>query len=375
MPAPPPPTATLDGVQLLRAAAATLIVVGHTQTALALLAPSQGGAYARWNVLPWGASVDLFFVISGFIMVHASRSLFGAAGGWRTFLRRRVARIAPLYWLATTLYLALLAAAALKGGAAFPGWRALAASYLFLPFAAPGGSAMPVFDLGWTLNYEMFFYAVFACTLWARRGRAVLLLLGAMGGLVAAGALFRPADPALRFWTSPILLDFALGAAVAQLRQGGLRWPTWARGAALLLGAALLVLEPLRVFSTGVGVTVANDWPRVAAAGVPCAVILAAVVLGPDWRPRALRPAVVLGDASYALYLVHPFALILMEKAVVKLALWPRLGGGVLAVATVALAVAMALAVFRFVERPLTEAVRRGLARLAPARVAAGAAA
>ena len=82
-------------VQYLRGAAAMLVLASH-----ALLYPliEHDLGFGR---LGW-LGVILFFVISGFIMVHASRRLFGTAGARAEFLRRRLARIVPLYWLVTT---------------------------------------------------------------------------------------------------------------------------------------------------------------------------------------------------------------------------------------------------------------------------------
>ena len=89
-------------------------------------------------------------MISGFIMVYASGRLFGRAGAGREFLRRRVTRVAPLYWACTGAYLLILLAAHLKGDPRMPGPAAVVASLLFIPYAGGGAGegAFPVFDLG-----------------------------------------------------------------------------------------------------------------------------------------------------------------------------------------------------------------------------------
>jgi len=112
------------------------------------------------SFLPLGAGVDLFFVISGFIIVYASEPLFGKANA-AEFLRRRTLRIVPLYWLALTMRLALLAVAARAGMKAFPDGAMIAASYFFIPYDCQGFGPdypFPILDLGWSLNYEIFFY-------------------------------------------------------------------------------------------------------------------------------------------------------------------------------------------------------------------------
>src|SRR5262245_45669982 len=145
-------------IQMLRALAALAIVFYHAQYDAETLAARFGLAYQPSSLMPWSAGVDVFFVISGFIMVHTSRKLFATAEGSRVFLGRRIARIIPIYWLLTTLYaaLALLAPAVLNNDA--PSLGEIVKSYLFIPFARPNGQIHPVLLLGWTLNYEMFFY-------------------------------------------------------------------------------------------------------------------------------------------------------------------------------------------------------------------------
>ncbi|PZN94338.1 MAG: acyltransferase, partial [Hyphomicrobiales bacterium] len=152
-------------MQVLRAIAAFMVAVHHIQADAAVVAP-QGGLSPVWrDILPWMAGVDIFFVISGFIMVHASGELFGRPGATRLFLERRIARIVPLYWAATTLFLLIgyVVPAALNSGA--PDLGQIMASYLFWPAVSTQGLVQPVYSLGWTLNYEMLFYVLFAAAL------------------------------------------------------------------------------------------------------------------------------------------------------------------------------------------------------------------
>ena len=100
------------------------------------MAAKLGLSFEPLEALPWAAGVDVFFVISGFVMVHASRGLFARPGASGVFLARRLARIVPLYWGTTTLYLAVaLAAPCLLNSALLEPWPVLA-SYLFIPFDA-----------------------------------------------------------------------------------------------------------------------------------------------------------------------------------------------------------------------------------------------
>ncbi|MCT8003367.1 acyltransferase [Sphingomonas sanguinis] len=362
-----PTRRTLWTVQAMRGIAALMVVIGHSQSAAGRLMAASGEHFVRSTVMPWGAGVDLFFVLSGFIMVHASTRLFGRQGARSEFLRRRLVRIVPLYWLVTTLFLILLAAAALKGGDPFPGMGAILASYAFFPADTySDGRFFPVFDLGWTLNYEMFFYTLFALVVPLARRRA----LAAVGGLLSVAVvigMFAPGPSPLWFWTRPIILDFGLGLIVGALAGRGVRLSRGVRMVLALVGVGLLVADPFRIFNGPVGITVGNGWPRVLCAGLPIAAILAAAVLGPEpATPRLLRPVSHLGDASYSLYLFHPFALIVTEKLVQKLAFARGVEGWQLVLFMVAVALGIALCVHRWIERPMTAELARRLSRAVP---------
>ncbi len=162
----------IESVQALRAVAALSIAILHVLHEAIGLDP--GGVMARWHAaLPWGAGVDLFFVISGFVMVYASDELFGRRDAPALFMARRLIRIVPLYWAATTLFLlvALIARSAVSEGAG--SIANVVMSYVFLPTRRPDGSIQPIYSLGWTLNYEMLFYVVFAACIWQARRRAL----------------------------------------------------------------------------------------------------------------------------------------------------------------------------------------------------------
>ncbi|MCJ2080281.1 acyltransferase family protein [Methylobacterium sp. J-090] len=351
----------LQAIQGLRAVAAGLVVIHHGQFEAAALARRAGLAFTPSPWLPWSAGVDVFFVISGFIIVHASAPLYGRTGGRARFLAHRVARLVPLYWLVTGLYLALALAvpSLLNGGESLaPGY--VAASLLFWPALRPDGIPQPLYGLGWTLNCEMFFYAVFALGLGWGRGRAVAWLGAALVGLVAVGLTVPDLPTPLAFWSSPIILEFALGAGLALARAHGLRLSAPSRLALAGLGFACLA---------GAGEPDAL-W-RPLAYGGPALLLVAAAALGRE-RERELghstasqggmvAAVVALGDASYALYLIHPFVLRGTREALDRLGLAGSVGPwGALGLMLV-LSVAAALVVARFVEAPLTRAVRRRL--------------
>jgi exopolysaccharide production protein ExoZ len=343
-------------VQILRALAALSVAMLHAQYDAAAIAERTGREFRQGEAFPWGAGVDVFFVISGFIMVYASRGLFGAPHGRRTFLAHRVARVVPLYWAVTTLYLvvALAAPAFLNRDYLAPGY--ILASYLFIPVERPDGLVQPLYGLGWTLNYEMYFYVLFALALGWRRTLAVPALIAGFVALVVIGRVAALPQP-LAFWTDPIILEFAFGMAVGMLRERGVRL---AGAAALALAAVALALFVLNLGRLDAPLVL----PRVLAYGVPAAFLVAAAALlrgGSSGGDPLTRAAVVLGDASYALYLLHPFVIRAARDAMVFSGLAPAIGPWGFVALALALASAAALLAHRLFERPLTAWTRRRL--------------
>ncbi len=315
-------------VQALRGAACLLVVAYHALDAWAgRLAPPRT-ADQLW---PNGAGgVDLFFVISGFVMAISSGGFAGPVDA-RRFLARRLRRLVPLYWTLTAAKLAILAASV--GPAFLPGLWHVVASLLFVPSRDAAGVVRPVLGVGWTLQFEMLFYLVFAAWIWRRRasaaGGGLPMLLPVLLPLAVAGFFRRAGWPAPLALANGLVLEFCLGVALA-----GWGWrprPAIAAGAALL-GAALLLGSPAP-----------GPW-RFALWGGPAALVLAgAVALEPALGRRMPRGVLALGEASYAIYLVHPFlvpplARLLAARAPPGLALPALLAASLAASALVGLA-------------------------------------
>ena len=212
----------------------------------------------------------------------------------------------------------------------------------------------------------MAFYALFASVVVLPRGRALMAIGVALVVAVAMGAVV-PGPSALWFWTRPIILDFGLGLAVGALLGRGLVLAPVGRIALAVVGAVLLLADPAHLFDGAAGVTVANEWPRVICAGLPVAMLLAAAVLGPEpAMPRVLLPAALVGDASYPLYLFHPFALILTEKLAQKAPVVRDAAGWQLVAFMMVVALGVAFAAHRWIERPMTTHLARRAARVFP---------
>lgn len=323
-------------VQVLRGLAAASVLFGHVQVEV-----SQKSVGFTPIAFDWGMGVDVFFVISGLIMVISSQRMFGAPQGPSDFITRRLIRIVPIYWFYTTL--AIVALLIVPSSIETMRWDPLNAvsSYLFLPAYRWDGKIAPLLSLGWTLNYEMFFYLMFAGTLWLRPRAATLVLLGLLTVLATLGALVDFGPAPLVFWTRSIILEFGFGVVLGWLwLRTGRRQSAW-----------LLVFALAAAVATHMGFS-ALGAPRVLMRGVPAALIVAGFVWGfSDAIAAKMKPiADWLGESSYSLYLSHPFSVGL------SVMLWPLARGQfdwlMVAAATTA-GLAGGIVSHRAIERPL----------------------
>ena len=187
--------AQLERLQALRFIAAAAIVVRHIFMEL----DQHGIAYEMrdaFAAVPWGAGVDVFFVISGFVITFGAVAKEPSARASGNFIVRRLIRLWPTYALFTVLMLVAMVFVpdVLEHPTIDPAHTA--ASFAFIPWPEPGdGHYYPVLGQGWTLNYEMFFYVCFAATMFAPpRYRAALLWTGGVA-LVVAGLIWRLPAP------------------------------------------------------------------------------------------------------------------------------------------------------------------------------------
>ncbi len=359
----------IEAIQILRAFAALAIVIHHGIFESVAFAALGGASFVPPRILPWPAGVDLFFVISGFVMVHSSQRLYGKPGAPLLFLGRRLARIVPLYWAATAL---VLVAGRLMPGAvsgAPPSLATTLASFVFLPTMRPDGVVQPVYSLGWTLNYEMFFYFVFALFLKLPRPRATAFIALALIGLSVFGLVAQPANTALAFWSSPMILLFVAGMGIATLRLEGVALPFRLRLSMAIAALALLALDPFDLMRDPLAIVQLLDFTRGAAWGVPAMLLVAAAALRPNdpagQASEASAPwrlLVALGEASYALYLIHPFVFRPVHALAIRLGLVPLMGPWPYLALLVVAACAVSLAVHWLAERPITAYLQARLA-------------
>jgi exopolysaccharide production protein ExoZ len=289
-----------------------------------------------------GSGVHIFFVISGFIMLLTT---VGKPIGAGEFFRLRVVRVVPLYWLATLLMVVCAMLGLFKKLQYSP--STLVESLLFIPYGNE-----PILRPGWTLNYEMFFYALFALSLTLPK-RARLPSLGAgLLALVVVGFAFHPEDPIIHAYTSPVLLEFLTGSVIAYM---------W-------INRRLNAWIPLSVGAIAIGTAVLFGW------GEPLlgydtskllgSTLVVAGCLHPSIAKMKSALLLALGDASYSIYLTHLFTLAALR--VVWLHLVPHVS---LASVTAFMAIALitsavgGFAVYLWVEKPLTSMLRGALGR------------
>lgn len=327
----------INNLQALRALAAGVVAFRHIGQQLHFHAIGSFG-------------VDIFFVISGFLMAEICES-----GKTEGFLYRRIARIVPLYWGATLALFAICITAPGLLIEARPNALYLLLSLLFIPFRKATGQIEPFLFLGWTLNFEMYFYVLLSVSLLIWPKRAVLFTTGiiVLVFLLMAGGTSVPA----LFYGDSIVLEFIGGSIVFYL-YNALRPQQARRFRFLFLAVAVIAIGAI-------------PWPdfllpiptnmRAVYLGIPATLLVASVLgLSRAGFDSPWRWIVLLGDASYVIYLIHPFVEIGLEKLL--LFLIPALSQHAAIISLLLLAgVAVAsVVIYRTVDLPIQHLLRFG---------------
>ncbi|MBE9637071.1 acyltransferase family protein [Salipiger mangrovisoli] len=329
----------IHSIQYLRAIAALSVVALHTGKRAGESLP--GPVH---DALPLGnAGVDLFFVISGFIMWSISRR---SESDPVDFLLRRAVRVAPTYWIATLAWVAFVTLVGYS-------WITVTLPHLlrslaFVPHYSPTfpDEVWPVLVPGWTLTFEMFFYAMFAATLLIPDRLRLGALPLAMGCLVLLGFALQPQAAWAKTYTSPLLLEFVGGCLVAALwsrAPGGM-----ARNVCVLAaGVAILCLF-------GLDVDVRDHLHRTVIYGSASVLIVSGFAGLGDALPK--MPLLErLGDASYSIYVFHMLMVLPLAELWQRNDVLPKTGltAVLFVLVTMFVVCSAGLWLFRTVETPL----------------------
>lgn len=344
----------IDNIQGLRGIAVLLVLLYH-------LGKYEHRLFTDNALLPafteFGKSgVDLFFVISGIVMMTITAGRFSRPGAAPTFFLRRAARIYPIYWFFTLLYLPVYVFRPelmnrLEGTQGI----SLVSSFFLFPH-----QSVPLLGQGWTLIHEMYFYVGFALIL-LRPEREKLRWVLLWGFLILTSLLLIPdgvlSFPVVRLVTHPLTFEFLTGCLIAMLvARGEQRWSMpllIAGGVTFLISAAL-----------------PQTWPRVWLFLLPAALLgygaLVTEARGQFLFPRWLR---WIGDISYSLYLSHMLSLSVVKKLVTMSGLAAGIGNVAFIVGGTVFAVTIAGLSYYLIEKPLLKHAYTIVGRFVPRKL------
>lgn len=289
----------INSIQILRAIAAIMVVMYH----ITIKAEQYNNESFTWfHIGEYG--VDLFFIISGFIMCYttATRQVT-----FSRFMRDRIKRIIPLYWVMTTVALAVyLVAPSIVNSSG--GETSIFASYTLIP----NGDKLLVQN-GWTLSYEFLYYFIFAgCLAAAASGRNLLYTSVCILLIAAVGFITRPENPTLAFLTHIVLVEFVLGILAFKLLYN--------KKMSLPVSTLLLVIGIAMLVAQNQFGKFPSPFGRLVCGGVPMFFVFVGFVGMERYiaaaQFRFKKALLLLGDASYSIYLIHAFTLSASAKVV-----------------------------------------------------------
>lgn len=348
----------LDTLQILRGVAATLVLVSHAMREVAPIVNEQAAGFAFQKGGQFG--VDIFFIISGFIMAYVTYGSLKGSPTASTFLIRRMFRVVPMYWIFTTITVVISLTASATKNHSETGLGYIISSYLFYPALREDGHITPALGVGWTLNYEMFFYVIFATCIAVRGRNAWNLAVLAMVALVCFGTLLPNAFSPLWYWTRPILLEFCAGLSLGYCFVRGWRLPTPAAAVIVLFGCVWWYI----------GTSYPNpmdSYMRVEMWGIPALLIVSGFMLTripigdliPAWLSRL---AIRVGDCSYSIYLCHMFIVRILMIGINRTSPALRNETVLCVLILVVTSIMFAYLAYRFIEVPLTAYLDRSFA-------------
>ncbi len=344
--------AQIKNIQALRGLAALMVVGYH-------LGKVEGKYGGEPSILPGFtavglAGVDLFFVISGFVMVLITSRAFGDYKAFKKFLYNRLTRIYPLYWLFSALVLVVYWLHPSWVNSSQGGRVDILASFLLLP-----QKQLPLLMVGWTLVHEVYFYVVFSVMLLLVRRSQLAGALLAWASLPLLPFLVETGDGALgQILFHPLTLEFIAGGLLALLYNHG--WTVTRANALWALAAAAALLGGHTLFWVFSGRAEPGGWERVVLFGLPATVMVHTLVaMEKNQRQCLPRWLMEIGNASYSIYLSHILVLSAVGRVWKTIGWGEREGNLIMLSIMLAAVVAFGLICYRYVEIPLLKACRR----------------
>ena len=361
----------LKSIQFLRAAAVVLVVYMHSM--VLQVDHSKSWQQNFLYLYHFGAiGVDLFFVISGFIISFVANKYVGIDQGIH-FLKKRFSRINPIYYLASLIFLIIVIInwwVTNIISTTFNVNNILSSSFDTLVLFPLSNSFRPLLFIGWTLSFEWLFYSVFFLVILIRIQQKILILCFLFIVLATVGVVIRSPDLRIAFITNPITLEFLLGAAIYRIyskRRPNLHYIPLTLVTIGLISYTLLIvygygyIYSLKIFQLpGLGLKRFLLW------GLPSSFIVAGCIflennnkLTRIWNIQMIQ---LIGDASYSIYLTHMSIFILMDLLYTKVGYFlpPDLGIYI----QLAIAIIVGIGFHKKVEKPLLRFINHDNARI-----------
>lgn len=275
------------GIQYLRGLAAFLVIVYHSMV-MSVVSPYFSNPVGEFGV-------DIFFVISGFVMWVTTES---KKNNTLSFWISRIFRVIPLYWVFTlSIVLAAILVPSLFFNSRGLDLLFILKSFLLIPTLNPDvGDITPVYTIWWTLVYEMFFYFIFGLSLFLKEiKKRIAFIFISVGGLTCCGMFFDFKGPVLSTYTNPIMLEFLAGVWLGYFRSYLLK-------ASVKVGGGLVILSFTILLTCN-----ADQTSRFWIYGIPAFMMVAGVVSLENFFNRNIsKLPLFFGEISYSLYLSHP---------------------------------------------------------------------
>ena len=345
----------LDAIQLLRAIAVLMVVYLHT-----LLTAAQWPHHPQPLQLQFfhladvgAAGVDIFFVISGFIITVVAARYTAPKKPW-LFLKKRFTRVIPLYWLVSLISIGLF----FLHGKTFPR-AAIVKTIAFFPFFDNSFFDLPVLSRGWTLSFELLFYLVIALSIRLAGKRYAIITIAFFISCILVNYALLPARYTLiGFLGNAIMLEFLIGILAAYVYLSANKVNRRAANFLWMSGLACLLLSVFT--SLGNLMHTPETWAGVASLqrsiiwGIPAFLLVTGITLKEKLGTFYVHPCwIAIGNASFSIYLTHAILIqsiyVRWDRWVLDRWIWPD----AFAIFTLIASTMGGYLFFKFVEKPV----------------------